>query len=135
MGLGTALKNELLDDTFSAAGTAPVANHFVALSTAPPLDDGSGVAEPAGGAYARVAVVNNVANWPVAVLGVKENGNNITFPAATADWGTITHWAIFDALVAGNFICWGTLQTPRTILNGDTFRFLAGDLTMTLTSA
>lgn len=135
MGFGTALKNELLDDVFSAAGTAPLANHFIALSTAPPLDDGSGVVEPVGGAYARVTVVNNGANWPIAVAGVKSSGADFTFPAATADWGLITHWAIYDALVAGNFVCWGTLQTSRTILNGDTFRFLTGDLTMTLTSA
>lgn len=33
----------------------------------------------------------------------------ITFPQATANWGTVTSWALYDAVTSGNFITWDYL--------------------------
>lgn len=102
----------------------------MALYTAAPTDAGGGT-EVTGGSYARVAVTNNSTNWPAAAAGAKSNGTVITFPTATADWGTIVAFAILDASSGGNFLYWATLTTNRDILTGDVGSFAVGTLVVT----
>jgi len=125
------LENELLDHVFgNAAYTAP-ATLYVALFTATPSDAGGGT-EVSGGSYARVAVTNNATNFPAASAGVKSNGTAITFPMATASWGTVAAFGIFDAVTAGNLLAWGALSASRAVANLDIVYFPAGDLDITL---
>jgi hypothetical protein len=122
------LENEILDQIFGAlAYSAPSALYF-ALSTANPTDTGGGLSEPSGGSYARVSLTNNKTLWVTASGGALDNAIAITFPQATASWGTVTHFAIMDATSAGNMIAWGTLSASKTIDNGDTAEFAIGDL-------
>ena len=124
------LENKLLDHVLSnVAYTAP-ATVYVALYTVTPTDAGGGT-EVSGGSYARVAVTNNVTNWPAASGGAKANGTAITFPTASASWGTVVAFAILDAATAGNFLYWGALTTSKTIGSGDTAKFAVGDLDVT----
>lgn len=134
MGFSTANKNAVLDRLFSGATlTIPGTLHF-GLSTTQPTDAGTNVTEPTGGSYARVSVTNNVSNFPVAVAGAKSNANDIVWPAATGNWGTVGWWVAYDSATVGVFHHWGTLQTARVIATGDTFRIVAGDLVITLRS-
>src|SRR5205085_11421592 len=112
----------LLDHVFgggaatSSAYTAP-ATLYVAVYTASPSDSGGGTELTIGTAgYARVAVTNNVANWANAsgATATKVNANIITFPQATADWGTIVAFAVMDASTAGNFLWWGAVNALNT---------------------
>jgi hypothetical protein len=107
------------------SGTPPTI--YVALFTSAPTVSGGGT-EVSGGSYARAAVTNNSANWPAAVAGAKSNANAVTFPQATALWGTVVAVGIFDALMGGNLLDFAMLTTPRTVNNGDTFSFPVGDL-------
>ena len=66
---GDFLENELLDHVFGAAAYAAPATLHMALSTADPLDDGTGLVEPTGGAYARAPVTNDLTEWPAAAGG------------------------------------------------------------------
>ena len=100
------------------------------LSTADPGDDGSGLAEPSGGAYARVATA--ASDWNTASGGSLDNASAIEFSEATASWGTITHFALFDAATAGNMLAHGSLTASKTISSGDTASFAAGALDVTL---
>ena len=84
-----------------------------------------------GTAYARLEVVNNTANWPTAVSGVKQNGAAATWPQATIAWGTINQFAICSADTSGEILFWGDITTPKTINVGDTASFSAGSLTIT----
>jgi len=126
------LENQLLDHVWSAAVYTPPVTLYVGLSTTDPLDDGSGITEPSGGAYARVAVTNNATNWPAAVGGAKANGVAIQFPTATASWGVIGWFFISDAASGGNMIGHAALTTSKTIDSGDTASFAIGDLDVTL---
>jgi len=111
----------------------PAGIHF-ALFTSDPTDAASG-AEVSGGSYARVAVTQLDANWnaPVGNDGHTDNVNAITFPAPTANWGSVTHWAFFDAASAGNMLIHGGLTTPKTVNSGDPApSFAAGALDLTL---
>lgn len=111
-----------------ASYTMPTA--YVALSTADPLDDNSGIAEPVGNNYARVATSG--ATWNAAASGAIDNASDITFPQASGAWGTITHFALFDALSGGNMLGHGTLSASKVVASSDTPKFGAGDLDITL---
>ena len=104
------------------AYTMPTA--YVGLSTADPLDDASGLAEPSGSGYARVATVG--ADWNAAVGGGNSNAQDITFPQASGDWGTLTHFAVFDAASGGNMLFHGSLTSSKHIESGETAKFAGG---------
>ena len=126
------LELEVLDHVFgNAAYTAP-ATVYIALYTVAPTDAGGGT-EVTGGSYARVAVTNNATNFPAAAAGAKSNGTVITFTTATASWGTVVAFGIFDALTLGNLLAWADLTTNKTVDNGDTASFAVNDLDLTLT--
>lgn len=58
----------------------------------------------------------------------------VTFDAATANWGTITHVAVMDGgtVGTGNVLFWGAVTTSKTIETGDTFQVTSGNLTISL---
>ena len=122
-------ENEILDHIFGKGSYTPPAI-YVGLSTADPADDASGLAEPSGNAYARVGTAG--ADWSTASGGAIANANDITFPEATGSWGTITHFALFDAASAGNMLAHGALSVSKSIGSGDTAKFAVGDIDVTL---
>lgn len=131
-----ALLNSLLGKTsnFGALASAPAI--YVGLSSTTPTETGTNVTEPSGGAYARVLV--NAAGWNAATSAdpsLADNVSAITFPTATADWlsaANLTHFVIYDAASAGNFLGASALTVAKAVTNGDTAEFAAGDLDWTL---
>ena len=124
------LENALLDHVFGATAFTAPGTLYAALFTTSPADDDSGV-EVTGGSYARVAITNNDTNFPAASGGAKSNGNAITFPTATADWGTVVAVGLYDAASGGNLIGWATI-TSQSVPSGVTASIAAGDLDITL---
>ena len=114
------LEVELRKHIFRTGSFTKPAALFVSLHTADPTDAGTG-AEVAGGSYARVQREPLDANWsaPDGVGGLTDNVAVITFPAPTANWGVVTHFAIWSALTLGNMLIHGALTTPKTINSGD----------------
>lgn len=128
------LEIELLDHLLNSLSWTSPASIYVALSTADPTEDGSGIAEPAD-TYARQAVTGSPRFTQGAGGGDEReaaNTNNIEFPEATASWGSITHFALFDAASGGNMLIHGALTNPVSVGAGETVRFKAGDLAVTL---
>jgi hypothetical protein len=99
---------------------------YVGLMLAIPNPDGTGVVEPSGGAYARVAVTNDSTHWPAATARAKTHASNIVFPQATGNWGTIICVGIFSALTSGTLKLYDLLNEQRAYLSGDQFSFVAG---------
>jgi hypothetical protein len=56
----------------------------------------------------------------------------LSFSASGGSWGTITHFAIFDALTSGNMLFYGALTASKVVGDGDTLEFAATDLDITL---
>jgi hypothetical protein len=107
-------------------------NRHLALSTADPTSDGSGLAEPVGNGYARVDLATLFGAASSATRDVTTD-TLISFPTASGgSWGTITHWAIMDAGSGGNAIWEDALTTPKTVADGETFEIPVGDLTLSL---
>ena len=109
------LELELLDHVFQVAAYTPP-TIYIALSTADPTDDASGIAEPVANGYARKAH----ATWNAAATRAITNNGVITFAQASGAWGTITHYAIYDALSAGNMLAHGSLATGKAVVTGNT---------------
>ena len=125
------LENKVVDLILGGNAFVSPATIYVALYTAAPNDAGGGT-EVSGYGYARKDVANNSTNWPNAVNGMKANGAIIEFAAASGgNWGTVTHFALFDAASAGNMLYYGALTSSKTINDGDQARFAVGTLTVT----
>ena len=120
--LSDYIENEILDHVLKVGAFTQPTNLYIGLSTADPLDDATGIAEPSGGAYARV----NHNAWDTASSRATENTGTVSFPEATGSWGTITHFFISDALTAGNMIAHGSLSSSKTIGSGDNASFQDG---------
>lgn len=114
------LEAQLRAHVFRSGSFAKPTALYIALHTADPTDAASG-AEVSGGSYARVQRNPSDANWSAGTGsdGATDNVADITFPAPTANWGTVTHWSVWDAATGGNMICHAPLTTPRTINGGD----------------
>lgn len=123
------LEDELLDHVFGKGSYTPP-TIYIALSTADPLDDGSGLAEPSGNGYARAQTAGT--DWNAASGGAIDNANAIAFNEATGSWGTVTHFALMDAASGGNVLVHGVLSASKSIGSGDTAEFAAGDLDVSL---
>lgn len=124
--------SDYLEDALTAwiNGTtfpAAPANLYVALFTTA-TDDATGGTEVTGGSYARKAVAAGGWTRGTGGPGTATNTAAITFATATADWGTITHVAVYDAITGGNRIMHGALTASRACPNGATFEFAATDL-------
>jgi hypothetical protein len=122
-------ENAVLNHLFGK-GTYTPPTIYVALSAADPGESGSGLDEPEGNGYARVATA--VGNWNSANGGLLDNASAIEFGVATGNWGTMTHFALFDATAGGNLLAHGSLTQPKTVNATDTAQFPPGDLEVTL---
>jgi hypothetical protein len=137
----TAISNYLEDKwlrmlALKAAFTAP--DTYVSLHTADPTDAAGG-AEVSGGSYARVQMKQDSATspyWtnPADDSGPQEihNSGALTFPTATASWGTVTHFGVWDAVSGGNLLYKGALTVAKTVTNGDTVSYATGNLKLKL---
>lgn len=134
------LSNKLLDFAFRNQAFSEPAT-YVALCTAVVSDSDTGttITEPSGGAYARKQVNVNGGSSPTWDLAAGttptevDNTHAITFPQATADWGTIVAVAICDAATLGNLLVYDNEMTDQDVDNGDTAEFAIGELDIQMT--
>jgi hypothetical protein len=128
------LEKKLLDHTLRNTAFSQPAGLFLALFTgvtgletnAPTLE----VALTAGNGYIRKAIA-----FDAATLGAGSTSNTLTVtfdPCAVANWGTITHIAVMDAVSSGNVLFFGAVTTAKTIEVGDTFQVSATNLSIAL---
>ena len=119
--LEDALLNHVLRNTSFASPTTI----YVGLFTTMPIDDGSGGVEVSGGSYARQSVA-----FAAPASGIVANNALVTFPTATAAWGTVLGMGLFDALSGGNLLYYGTLTANKIVGIGDTISYAASALTI-----
>lgn len=129
--ISTYLADKLLDHCLAVTSFTKPTHTYVALFTAnPTMPAGTGGVEVSGGSYARVQLDGSLA---AAASESSVTNADLTFAAATADWGTITGVGIYDASSAGNLLWAGALAANKTVSNGDTFKIPSGSLTVGLT--
>jgi len=128
MSFSNDLETKVLNWAFDplSSPTRPSAI-YVALHTANPDEDASGAeVTTVGTAYVRqtgqFTVTGNTATTNAA----------IEYPTATADYGTVTHVAVWDAVSGGNMLAYAALTASKTIATGDVMRLPTGELDITL---
>lgn len=127
--LTTYFQNCIMGNVFRTKTSPGIpSTMYIGLSTTTPSVNGSGVTEPSGGNYSRVAMTGLSAPSNGAI----HNSNDIEFPVSTTDWGTMTHYVIYDAKTAGNLLAYGALERSRVIQVDSQPRFLADSITITL---
>lgn len=125
------LENKLTDFLFRGLAYTPPATWYVALFTAAPSDTGGGT-EVSGSSYARVGLASSTANWAATngattttnpssgTGGTTSNNSVLTFPTPSGSWGTVTHFALFDASTSGNMLFWGALSSSLAVTGSST---------------
>ena len=127
--LSNAWENTLVDGLLRAQAVTFPATTYVALETAAGSDTGCGT-EVSGGSYARVAVTSSLANWAgtqsagstvasSGTGGTTSNNAAITFPAPTANWGTVTGFCVMSASSGGTLIFRANLTASKSVNSGD----------------
>ena len=102
------LENAVLDHFFRGESVSAPATRYVSLFSNNPQEDASGT-ELTGNGYARQS----------ASFGPPSNGTSslnleLTFES-TGAWSTVSHFAIFDALTAGNMLMYSPIDTPVSV--------------------
>jgi hypothetical protein len=122
------LENALINATLRNTTYTSVATVYVSLWTSDPTDAGSGTeVSTSGTSYARTAVTFGAPSG-----GASTNSADVTFPTATASWGTVGWIGINDASTGGNLLYHSPLDTSKTIDSGDIFKISTGNLSVTL---
>lgn len=122
------LENEFLDHILGVTAMTHVSTVYLALFTSDPTDAASGT-EVSGGGYARQAVT------------FAKNGSRAAHNTSAESWtpsgaafGTVSHWAIFDAASAGNMLYYGSFSSSNAVPDGDTFDVAANDIDITVSA-
>ena len=120
------LENKILDHILGTTTYTKPTTVYLALFTNDPTDAASGTEVSTGG-YSRQAVTFNASSG-----GSATNSSLETFSASGASFGTITHWALFDASSSGNMLVYGTVSPSVTVASGESISFPIGSLTVTV---
>lgn len=130
MSFTDQLEIDVLNHVYRNTAYASPTTVYIALFTTA-TDDGGGGTEVSGGSYARQAITFGAPS-PTPPSHMISNTAKISFPQATANWGTVTHHAIFDAATGGTMLNQGAVDTPRAINTDDTAVYEIGQLNVTL---
>lgn len=118
----------LIDYCFNTEVVTRPTSWYIALYTAAPSDSGGGT-EVSGNGYARDQVTFDAGASPG---GTTQNASAAIFTASGGNFGTITHFAVFDSLSGGNMLAWTAMDTNRTVNDGETLTFAIGDIDIAL---
>ena len=128
----TYFLNQVMGYLFKTKETPALpSEYYIGLSSTAPNISGGNVTEPlSNSGYKRV----KLENLSEPADGVITNEQAISFDESTANWGTMSHFVIYDALEAGNLLMYDTLSTPRNVEAATIVTIKANSLTLTLSN-
>jgi len=123
---------------------------YMGLHVGAPTEASPSTNEISGGGYARILLVDNATNnsYNASASGMSTvfeltthdnltNASAIDFAEATGNWGTVSHYSIWDsatATTAGNCLMIGALSSGVAVGSGDQFRIAVGEFDLTFPS-
>lgn len=128
----TYFLNQVMGNLFKTKETPALpSEYYIGLSSTAPNISGGNVTEPlSNSGYKRV----KLENLSEPADGVITNEQAISFDESTANWGTMSHFVIYNALEAGNLLMYDTLSTPRNVEAATIVTIKANSLTLTLSN-
>ena len=124
--------NRIMDRYFGSSTLTPATTYYMGVSTTTPQSNGTGVTEPTDPAYARIAIPNNKVSFTTSSNGSLKNAIQFSFAEAQTNWGTITHFVLYDSLTGGNLEMFGILTSSRNVESQTTLILSPDALEMTL---
>ena len=122
------LEQEILDWAFTvSAVTRPTAWWIALFTTTPTADAGTGGTEVSAGGYSRQGSITFSRS-----ASTLTPSTSVSFGPATASWGTVNGFGVYDSSSGGNLLAFEDLTTPRAIGDGDSAKFSTSDLSITL---
>src|SRR4051812_23251845 len=107
VGMSDYSARKVLDHLVGKTSFTMPATVYLALFTVLPSDANAGATEVSGGSYARIQTNSPATNWNAAAGSAPASTSNnvdFTFATASADWGTVIGWGLFDASTVGNLL-------------------------------
>lgn len=135
MGASTYTKNNILKALLKGTALPLPTGTYISLHTADPGATGENeVSTGAWPAYVRrkaEAAGAMGTGWTTPTTGSSTNTNQLTYPSNDgAGTVTVTHFAIWDALSAGNCLDAAALTASRALSVGDILVFDTGSLSV-----
>ena len=124
--MSTYLQDKVVNLSLRNTAYTPPTTVYLGLFTTTLNAAGTGT-EVSGGSYARQSLTFSASS-----SGATATSADVTFPTATASWGTVTYAGIYDASTGGNLLYFTPLDVSKTIDSGDIFKVTAGNLTVSL---
>lgn len=115
MPFETGLKNAIINHFFRNTAQTPAATVYVGLLAT--------ATEFSAGNYARVA-----ATFGAPSGGIAANSGAVNFASPSVDWGTATHFGIYDAPSGGNRLTYDALSASKACPAGSSPSFAIGAL-------
>jgi hypothetical protein len=131
-GFGNTFRQSLNQSVFRGAALPTLTNIYVSLHTGDPGADGQTANEVSGGSYARYNSTANSTYWAAATAADPStiaNAQAFTFTTATGNWGTITHFGLWNHATntaAANYIGGAALTASQVVNSGNTASFATG---------
>lgn len=130
MNASNYLEEAVLNHFFRNGNVTSPPQLYLALYISDPTDGDTGT-EIAGGGYQRQLITFS-APAQTSGKGTIQNDTEIRFPVATANWGTISHFGVRDALTGGNLLAHAPVPVPKLIESGDEAKFNVNTLTISM---
>ena len=118
----------LLDYLMTAGSVTRPTAWYVALYTVAPSDSGGGT-EVSGYGYTRKTVAFAAAT---SGAGTTSNTGDVSWTASGGAYGTVVAIGIHNAASSGSLLWHGNMTASKTIADGDTLEFSAGNIDLTL---
>ena len=125
--LSTYMEDRIVNFMRNVAITGQAAVYVGLWTANDGLEWNTQTSEVSGGSYAK-----QIVGLSASSDGTSSNASDITFPTATAGWGTVSTIALLDASSGGNVIMYSALDSNKTVNDGDTFKINSGDLDVTI---
>lgn len=127
-GMSDYMANAILDHLLEGTAYTPGSKYLAACTAEiSDSDTGSTITEPED-TYERKAT----GAWDAAYKGASANTSLISFPKASAGYGTVSYVAVVDDSTGGNILWHGEMTTPKGVGQSDVLKYAAGAITISL---
>lgn len=124
-GYKNTVEENVLDYVLTNESNTADGVFYLGFYLSDPTDTTLG-AEVSGGSYVRQSIT-------LARTGqVLNNTNEITFPEATADWGTIVAFALSKTVNGADQVMYGSLSPSKTVVAGEALKIEIGEFSQTI---
>jgi hypothetical protein len=127
------LEDKVLNHTLRNVEFVRPATVYMGLLTSDPTETGGAGAEvsTSGTGYIRKAITFGAPGDGPGESRQVSNSAAVTYDVALLNWGTLTHFGIYDAEATGNMLYHGALTVAKAVNANDTAEFAIGDIVVT----